>query len=443
MKKSLIVASLVTLSSVIFAQEIPQEELDYARRNQEAELLKSVKKTIPAVELETRNGLGNFFDKAARGEDVTIVYFGGSITAHDGWRPQSFEYLKSLYPNTKMKMVNASMGGTGSIFGVFRADNDLVKHNPDLVFIEFAVNDGGDAQRRTKDVMRAVEGIIRKVKTANPKADICLVYTVQEPNFKDLDKGNAQAAVVVHEEVAKHYDLPSIYFGPAINKLIKDGKVVAVGKVVDKASGTDANGKIVFTDDKTHPVNPTGHALYTEVIKRVIPVLQQVKSEEKPLASPIFSNSWENAKTLDLDNNVTFKGTWSKEKARAPHYRTSEAGASVTIKFKGSMVGFTDFVGPESGKVIIQIDDQKPTEDNRFSVYGNNWRTSGGPLPELKEGEHTVTWTLSNEKFDKGKILASYYRADNDKPYRDNPEKYAAYTFNPIKIMIVGDIVKE
>ncbi|MEM6886380.1 MAG: SGNH/GDSL hydrolase family protein, partial [Verrucomicrobiota bacterium] len=107
---------------------------------------------IPAKELALRGGLPHFFKKARSGKPVTVAYFGGSITAHQGWRPISFKGLQEMFPESEMEMVNAAVGGTGSIVGVFRADDDLIPSKPDLVFIEFAVNDGRDAVRRPKDV---------------------------------------------------------------------------------------------------------------------------------------------------------------------------------------------------------------------------------------------------------------------------------------------------
>ncbi len=428
-------------AAAVCAVDIPQDEQDYARRNMEAERLAVAKKKIPAVELNVRGGLPEFFRKAKAGEPVTVAYFGGSITAHrGGWSTQSFANLQKAFPNCKMTMVNGSMGGTGSIFGVFRADQDLVAKKPDLVFIEFAVNDGGDSVRKTRDVMRALEGIVRKVKKANPKTDICFVYTIQNHNLKDLIDGKAQPAVGVHEEVAKYYNLPSIYFGPAVAKLVKEGKAVGRGKVADKATGKDADGKLVFTEDNTHPVIPTGHAVYAGVVQRVLPQLEKGETPyPAQLPPPMFGESWELAKNLPLDGNAVFSGNWKRD---GKGMKTITPGSSMTVKFKGTVVGLTEKVGPGSGIVKHVIDDGKEVKSNRFSVYGNSYRTSGGPLPEVKNGVHTVTWTLTDDKFDKGKILASYYRKGNDRKYRENPALFKDNGFYPLQIMLVGEIVK-
>ena len=41
-----------------------------------------------------RYGLSNFFSKALRGDSVTVAYLGGSITAQEGYRVLSFNWIK-------------------------------------------------------------------------------------------------------------------------------------------------------------------------------------------------------------------------------------------------------------------------------------------------------------------------------------------------------------
>lgn len=101
-----------------------------------------VTQEIMAMEHPGRSGLANFFTKMNAGDSVKIAYFGGSITeAGNGWRDQSFNWLKSKYPAVALSQVNAGIGGTGSDLGVFRLQKDVLSKNPDLVFVEFAVND--------------------------------------------------------------------------------------------------------------------------------------------------------------------------------------------------------------------------------------------------------------------------------------------------------------
>jgi len=106
---------------------------------------------------EVSRSLPNFFQKLEAGEDVTIAYLGGSITAQKGWRVQSRDWFEQQYPEARIEGVHAAIGGTGSSPGVFRVEKDALQAKPDLLFVEFAVNDAGASPDR---ITKAMEGIV-------------------------------------------------------------------------------------------------------------------------------------------------------------------------------------------------------------------------------------------------------------------------------------------
>lgn len=94
----------------------------------------------PARECNPRNGIPNTIGRLATGQPVRIAYFGGSITAQKGWRIASRLWLQQQYPTAGISEINAALGGTGSDLGAFRLYRDVLRHTPDLVFVEFAVS---------------------------------------------------------------------------------------------------------------------------------------------------------------------------------------------------------------------------------------------------------------------------------------------------------------
>ncbi len=92
------------------------------------------------------------------GRHMRIAYLGGSITAQEGWRPRSLQWFRQQFPSATVEEINAAIGGTGSDLGVFRLRRDVLEARPDLLFVEFAVNDGGAA---TAQIHRCMEGIVR------------------------------------------------------------------------------------------------------------------------------------------------------------------------------------------------------------------------------------------------------------------------------------------
>ena len=80
--------------------------------------------------------------KSKHTDSLTIAFIGGSITeAQNGYRDQTIAWLQQKYPQKVIKQINAGIGGTGSSLGVYRINEQVLAHKPDLVFVEFAVND--------------------------------------------------------------------------------------------------------------------------------------------------------------------------------------------------------------------------------------------------------------------------------------------------------------
>ncbi len=62
-------------------------------------------------------------------------------------------------PKAAFTEINAAIGGTGSDLGVYRLKQDVLDHKPDLMFVEFAVNDGAT---EPEQIYRSMEGIVRQ-----------------------------------------------------------------------------------------------------------------------------------------------------------------------------------------------------------------------------------------------------------------------------------------
>lgn len=110
------------------------------------------------------------FDRRAReGAELSVVFFGGSLTwsanASDpdrtGFRPLVAEHLRAKYPAARFRFHDAAIGGTGSTLGVFRLDRDVLAHDPDLVFLDFACNDSGGPEALAQSC--CYESILRRL----------------------------------------------------------------------------------------------------------------------------------------------------------------------------------------------------------------------------------------------------------------------------------------
>lgn len=144
----------------LMGQDNPQDEkIETSELSTSVASADSKNSSTDLRELQIRGGIRNCLKKLAEGQKVNIAYLGGSITEADGWRVLFNEWLAIRYPKSTLAEIRATINGTGAEFGACRLKEHVLNHNPDLIFIEFAVNGIGSGVRG----LRTVEGLVRQV----------------------------------------------------------------------------------------------------------------------------------------------------------------------------------------------------------------------------------------------------------------------------------------
>lgn len=377
-------------------------------------------------EFNIRDGLPNFFSKAIRGDSVKVAYLGGSITAQEGWRVFSFNWFKEQFPTAAFKQINAAIGGTGSDFGVFRLQEHVLQYKPDLVFVEFAVNDGNTPSSK---IIRSMEGIVRQIYQANPYTDICFVYTIKADYLETEQQGMLPNSAINMEKVADLYGIPSINFGFEVASQVSKNQLIMAADAKEK------DGVKVFSRDGVHPYPETGHVIYHHVWKRsfesMIPAnslaLQKHKLP-KPLAADYFANTkMVDVKDVELSENWTLMNL--KEKSTLSQFgnylkfigKASQSGETLTLHFKGRAIGAYDVMGPDAGRVIVEIDGVVKDTIYRFDAYCTYKRMNYFVIDGLKNKQHKVVFRTLCEPFDKSAILAKRKEViKNQDEYKEN-----------------------
>lgn len=404
---------------------------------------------VPAEECRPRAGLPNFFAKVTKpGSEVRIGYLGGSITAQQGWRPKTLAHFQKTYPQAHISEINAAIGGTGSDLGVFRLKQDVLDHKPDLLFVEFAVNDGGAAPEQ---IYRCMEGIVRQTWRALPECDICFVYTVTEALVPALKEGKFQRSASAMEKIADHYGIPTIHMGLEVARLAKEGKLEWRGALPKTDEEKKAQGdKFVFAPDSVHPHVETGHELYLATIVRSLPAIQEASKNvgSHSLSEPFIPTQYEQAKLLPITKaklsagftSLDFKTDefgkrWANRMTSL--HKGTKAGETITFKFKGTRCAIYDIIGPDCGQVIVTLDDKPAKIVPRFDGYSTYPRLGtlviGSDLPDEI---HTVKIEIHPEQPKKAEILAQ------NKKTMDKPERFDGTAFYPGAILLVGEIVE-
>ena len=363
-----------------------------------------------AGEVPTRT-LGRVFTKLKKGEETSIAYFGGSIAAAAGYRVKTFNWFKQQFPNAKIIEINAAIGGTGSDLGVFRCGADVISKKPDLVFVEFNINDGSPTNEFRKATM---EGIVRQLWASPSKPEIVFLYTTS----RTLD--NARGS---HPAVAKFYGIPDIDLQPPLIAALSrtDLPKPTEAQLKDPKFDWKAKGQI-FMGDSVHP-NDLGHTIYADTIVDYLKTQIDAKAEKEPkLGKPYVSDEFGKAAMLP-PSLAKLTGDWeilapTNSPGLIARYKDGtinarNPGDSLEFTFEGTSVALFLNVQTNGGKFSWTIDDgvslpgdrsyggpkgaKKGTVDTAPGPYfaRNNYAMLSCGLPS---GKHTLKITVLPEK---------------------------------------------
>jgi len=388
-------------------------------------------------ECKIREGLPNFFHKIKNNRQVRVAYLGGSITeAKAGWRTLTIDWLRVNYPETIFLETNAGIGGTGSKLGVCRIDHDVLQEKPDLLFVEFAVN---DKMEKHEDVLRSMEGIIRKTWKADPNTDICFIYTMVEDQCDEVSRGELSSTIKAMEKLADYYGIPSIHVGKRVVQLKNEGKLVFT------ADPSENVNTIVFTKDHTHPLSESGHPIYASTIVKYLAEMESLGTVKKHQSKTAYiKDNWENAQAISL-SEMKDTGTWEKlgsedEVVSAfarflPEVYKGVPGRKLSFQFKGTVFGICDIIGPGTGKIKVTLDGEEHIYQ-RFDSYCTYYRINNVIVAEqLENTVHKVEIEVLDEPFDKEVVLSKR----DPEAFKKNEAVYRPYNYYIGNIMIVGD----
>ena len=157
---------------------------------------------------------------------ITIVFNGDSLMegcdASGGkfnidphmpiWPIMATEELRKVYGGT-VNYINTAVGGTTSEWGLNEVENNIIKHNPDLVVLGFGTNDG-TGNMDPNQYKSNIEQIIAKTRAKNPNCEFILVSSLV-PN-PDAD---GWAKAVHHQYPAKLEEIAASNSGVAVVKM--------------------------------------------------------------------------------------------------------------------------------------------------------------------------------------------------------------------------------
>jgi acyl-CoA thioesterase-1 len=186
---------------------------------------------------------------------INIVFHGHSVPAgfwdnHEVHTLESYpnlflKALKEKYPYAVVNVIVTAIGGENSPKGATRFETEVLPHQPDVIFIDYALNDRFSPLDKTRE---ALEKMIRAAQAKNIKVILVTPSPDQRIDISDpanpLDPYAAQV-----RELAKQYKTGLADPYTDFQKLVKEGKLKEVMSSVN------------------HP-NLTGHML---IVKAILP----------------------------------------------------------------------------------------------------------------------------------------------------------------------------
>lgn len=267
------------------APETPEEsEIDVLSEEYQNMILRSL---LNMGDTErTRNAIRRALD----GENVTVAYIGGSITQGAGATPINSEcyaykswhnFAKRFGKGDNVRLVKAGVGGTPSELGMIRFERDVLRDGsvaPDIVIVEFAVNDEGDETKGN-----CYESLVRKILALPNRPAVILLFSVF------ADDWNLQDRLKV---VGERYRLPMISVRDAVTPQfrLKPGE----GRVLSKNQ---------FFYDMFHPTN-AGHTIMADCLTCFFELAAGNKGAgadflKDGLPAPVIGSDFERVKLLD------------------------------------------------------------------------------------------------------------------------------------------------
>lgn len=340
----------------------------------------------------------NAIEKAKNGDPVTIAYIGGSIT--DGamatpkelcYAYRSYEYFKKTYgkgDGSNVKYVNAGLSGTPSTLGMIRYNKDVVQVagcNPDIVYIEFAVNDSGDPTKG-----EGFESLIRNILKSDNKPAVVLLFSIFQ------SKWNEQARL---QPIGQHYNLPMVSIYNGILPLLNSGAM---------------KNQEFFANDGWHPIND-GHQLYAECINYMYDTIDKEAKAEKDVIipdTPKVGKAFEGIQMIDstttspdytiekggftaVDNNI-YTSYHDETRKSFPNnwMHTTSSGSDsmkVTITCKNFDIVYKNSSNTNTaGKVDVYVDGTKKATLDASVSGGWNQALNSVIFKEDTAAKHTI-----------------------------------------------------
>lgn len=349
-------------------------------------------------------------ERAEKREPLSIVFLGGSLTwganasepNTTSYRGRMMRWLRERYPHTPFTFHDAAIGGTGSDLALFRLERDVLAHKPDLVFLDFTVND--DISTDDPIRMASYERLMRELRGAG--SAVLPVLMGVKGSIVAPDSAPVPARYRAHQTLAEYYGLV------AADTVQTARAALAAGRVT-------ADVLYPFPGDPTHP-DDAGYELFFEAARDA-----WLKAAASEAAAPVPDQPLHPDLFPRQERRVLVDAKLPAGWTRQPAYRTAmwfdglssrwmgdvacagPGAAPLETMFRGSLVGLFGERNPLTVPFRVWIDGAPVSQPKSKAADPYLWNisTAGFATPsagagnllawtvlarDLKDGEHTL-----------------------------------------------------
>jgi acyl-CoA thioesterase-1 len=189
---------------------------------------------------------------------INLVFHGHSVpsgyfnTPHvrtlDAYPQQVLKELKALYPYAVINCIITAIGGENSVSGEKRFEQDVLTHRPDVLFIDYALNDRYLVKNDSIASLRASYEAMEKMIKAALKKNSKVILLTPSPDQRENTRLPVFSGQVI--ALAKKYNIGLADSYGQFTKAVHEGRPLAA-----------------LMSQSNHP-NEKGHALIAaEIIK--------------------------------------------------------------------------------------------------------------------------------------------------------------------------------
>jgi len=327
-------------------------------------------------------------NKLQRGEILSVVTLGGSITtgytaqdpAAEGWagRIQQWWEQKARESGGTVLFHNAGLSGTDSAWATVRVADHVLLHDPDIVFVEFAIND----QWLDKKVrLRSYEGLLRQLLAFSDRAVVLLF--LNERGHPERGQGKEQS------ELGRHYNLPMLFWADWVkadewNRYFSGNEAIHPN---NEGHESIARGIIDFLERLWGMTQRTGDV--SSVGKNVLP-------------PPLYSDEFQHVRWIHSGNAEILSNTgwivggdlhpeWFRRGGSMPAgWQSNDKNAHLVIRVRGKSVGilYSESDQYRNAQAWVEFPDGKIGKKVSIDCYVS-YRTGylGWAYRELVQGE--------------------------------------------------------